>query len=311
MRNPSVEERQQAILEILPNKADLQVLFPKEADKIWPLMEKYRQGMQANIAVVTKVLTWNPTVSVECLDVRKINPPEPAYAPLLAQIPPDILAYKIIKKGKHEKSEEALYLHVNGRWIHLKGNTVLLEGLEENQAEVKREVTVIRELKDVKFDATDPATSLAVALLKLEEAMQNSSAEMRRKAYLDLQPTKADLQLLFPQVADRLWPYYDTGKITAKDSDSFAKSWNYLRTVSFKLYNVRAKDPDDEYGGILKMIPPETPFFLVDRYAVSTKSGTGGYSYMYANGHWFFMREIEQLPEFISSLPPRESSNRQ
>ena len=90
----------------------------------------------------------------------------------------------------------------------------------------------------------DPAESLKAAMMKLETSMRDPSAAVRKQGYLEMCPTKADLQVLFSKYAEELWPSFDCNRNeTSSDIDKFAKEWNKVQADSFKLFDVRKEDP--------------------------------------------------------------------
>jgi hypothetical protein len=154
--------------------------------------------------------------------------------------------------------------------------------------------------------AVDHAGSLKAAIMKLEASMRDPSATVRKQGYLEMCPTKADLQILFSKYAEELWPSFDCSRNeTPSDIDKFAKEWNKVQTDSFKLFDVRKEDPLKEYEAILKILPKEVPVFQVDRYGKASRTGTGDYAYLYANGHWFFIRGLEDAPKYLVELDKR------
>ncbi|WP_395747587.1 hypothetical protein [Prosthecobacter sp.] len=121
MADTSVEAKKAALEGLLPTKADIQLLFPNGADKLWEKLSMRYEQMKMNIDKVAEELARDEWIDIKVIDVRK-DDPTGRYEKVLQVIPKDIPVCRIIKTGKRGGSAgSGSYLFVKGRWIFLQG----------------------------------------------------------------------------------------------------------------------------------------------------------------------------------------------
>jgi hypothetical protein len=137
MRTGTTEARKDALLRILPAKADMQVLFPEHADKLWPRMEPHHKAMLAHVDEVATELTRDQWVEIEAIDVRRKDDPG-RYKAVLKMLPKDIPVFRVVKRGKRHTTGSGSYLYVRKHWVFLRGLEGVPRGIEMLKAEERQ-----------------------------------------------------------------------------------------------------------------------------------------------------------------------------
>ena len=124
------QEQIDALRSMLPAKKDIEYLFPKHADKLWPQMEKANQLLVDNVGKLAAEFTKGGDIrKVEVIDARK----EEKYQRILAVIPQDVIVCRAFVEREQRASGSSTFLFVGDRWIWIRG----LEGMAEYLEKLK------------------------------------------------------------------------------------------------------------------------------------------------------------------------------
>jgi|GEM_PF-3709743 len=130
LRNESVELKKDALKSILPSKTDLEFLFPKDAESLWPRMESYYQKMLVHVDEVAAQIVAKPILDIKVIDVRKEDEKKKVYKEVFAMIPENIPVYRVVIKTATGNSGSSTYLFIGERWIHFRGLESVPEMIE-------------------------------------------------------------------------------------------------------------------------------------------------------------------------------------
>jgi hypothetical protein len=126
--------RQEAGLRgILPSKKDIEVLFPRHAEKLWPGVEKGIQHYVANLdKIVADFERRGKVEKVIAYDIRADEAKEAGYYRRLLKIIPDnIPLFRIREITDKGGGSSETYLLVNGRWIWIRELYTVAEYLDK------------------------------------------------------------------------------------------------------------------------------------------------------------------------------------
>ena len=123
MASGNKEKQSKALKAMMPTKKDLEYLFPKHADKLWPGYEEENKSILKSVDMVAKEITRRGEVEkIEATDVRKDkDDSEGRYKRVLAMIPKDVPVFKLLVRKKNSSSGSPPFVYVNKRWILMRG----------------------------------------------------------------------------------------------------------------------------------------------------------------------------------------------
>ena len=126
------EEREKALRAMLPTKADVAHLFPKQADKLWPMFEQENQRLLKNVDKAAKeIVDEEPQTKVTTIDIRKEEAKRAGkYQRLLAVIPSDVAVFRMVREGPRRISGSGTYLYLNKRWVLIRSLEAVPEVIE-------------------------------------------------------------------------------------------------------------------------------------------------------------------------------------
>ena len=115
------EDREKTLRSVLPNKKDVETLFPKHAAKLWPLWEKGNDFLLENVDNIAREVTRGGGIKeVKAIDMRKEKNPQ-GYKELFEIIPKDIPVFDYsIRHVNGDGSGGGSYVYLNQRWLWIK-----------------------------------------------------------------------------------------------------------------------------------------------------------------------------------------------
>ncbi len=115
-------EREKALRSILPNQKDVEYLFPKHADKLWPLWAKGNEFLVENVDKIAAEVTKGGEIKrIEAIDVRKDKNGLERYKRILEIIPKDVSVFDIVvRRADGGFSGGGSYLYLSDRWIWIR-----------------------------------------------------------------------------------------------------------------------------------------------------------------------------------------------
>ena len=121
MQSTVEEEQLKTVRSVFATRKDLEILFPKDVETLWPLLDEVQQELEKHLAEVTKELQKGGAVTgVKAINIRK-DPEAETYKEVLAMIPKDIPAFDYVVTKEKGSSGGGTYLYVQNRWIFLRG----------------------------------------------------------------------------------------------------------------------------------------------------------------------------------------------
>lgn len=107
---------------MVTTKKDLEILFPKYAEKMWPNVERANKHYLNSIDKIAAELARHGKLNkVKTLDIRESEAENPGlYRRVLTMIPKNIPVYRIGKFTDDGGGDSETYLLVNGRWIWIR-----------------------------------------------------------------------------------------------------------------------------------------------------------------------------------------------
>jgi hypothetical protein len=125
MESETEEDQLKALRAVLPTRKDIEILFPKDVEKLWPPLDQGLRDMEKNVSKVAKELRKGGRVTeVKTINIRTGREAE-SYKDVLEMIPKEIPAFDYSIKKEDGASGGGTYLYVQERWIFLRG----LEGI--------------------------------------------------------------------------------------------------------------------------------------------------------------------------------------
>jgi uncharacterized protein (TIGR03067 family) len=127
------EEREKALKAVLPTKKDVETLFPKHAEKYWPLFEEENKYVLDHTDEIAKAIGKAKTIeTVTARDVRQDKElTSGKYKRLLEMLPPDVGVYKYDIKTDYGGSGGETFFYRKGRWFWIKDAYALPEELDK------------------------------------------------------------------------------------------------------------------------------------------------------------------------------------
>lgn len=116
------EDRLTALRSILPTEQDVAYLFPKEVDKLWPILDAYNKRMEQNVDLVAKEITRGGAIKeVRPLDVRTDKRKSSgSYKEVLAVLPKDVPLFDLHVEKETSASGGGTYVLLKGRWFMIR-----------------------------------------------------------------------------------------------------------------------------------------------------------------------------------------------
>ena len=125
MASDKPEDPVNALKSILPGKEDIEALFPKHAEKLWPMMEQYVKMMMEHVSDVAKEVKSHGTVKyVQAISVRQEDA-SGRYREVLAMLPEDVPVCRVVTDYEKGSAGSSSYVYVRGHWLLIRG----LEGI--------------------------------------------------------------------------------------------------------------------------------------------------------------------------------------
>ena len=125
MVDGSKQEKIKAVKDLLPTKADIQILFPNDVDAVWGDVEKTRNRFTDNVERISaQIKQWSADTKRTAIDART-EKQENHHQEVLAIIPKEIPVYRVKYEGKinGEMDSDTLntFLYLNDRWVYFFG----------------------------------------------------------------------------------------------------------------------------------------------------------------------------------------------
>lgn len=143
-------------------------------------------------------------------------------------------------------------------------------------------------------------------LEKFHDVIQTGSDEEVKESVDRFAPNKAQVEALFPNDADKVWPMINRvrEKFT-KDYKEFAADMKKRgKPGTIETIDVRQDDSSGRFKEVLGIIPEEVPIYrVVERYEKKT---AGSSSYVKVDDQWFWFPSLESVPKLIKSPPAPE-----
>ncbi len=135
MSSTKKEERLAALQGILFTKKDIEILFPKDASKLWEKMEPAREHLLKNCDKIAKEVTRHGALKeINPKDIRASDEAKGSYRRLLAMIPKDVPVFGLHSRGESGGGGYSeTYVFVNGRWIFIRDLDALPEVLDKEK----------------------------------------------------------------------------------------------------------------------------------------------------------------------------------
>ena len=110
------EEREKTVRSMLPEKKDIETLFPKHVEKLWPVVErKVRDALKHYDALAEELIANGEMRGCVTINVRKRYPM--TFKHILDAVPKDALLFECLIDFDKGDVHRWLFVHVNGRWI--------------------------------------------------------------------------------------------------------------------------------------------------------------------------------------------------
>ena len=116
----SDDEKRKALAALLIDWPQLDLLFSRDADRIWSVYGRVRKRYLEHVDEFEYPVPAGVPVEIELIDVRQKDPSN-GYRQVLAVIPKDIPVYRALFKHERGSSGSGTYLKVKGRWCWFQG----------------------------------------------------------------------------------------------------------------------------------------------------------------------------------------------
>jgi hypothetical protein len=127
------DERTNAIRAVLPNKKDIETLFPQHAAKLWPMFDEGHKEMLRHLDQVVNELTRHGAVDKIKLTDARSKAKERTFKRLLAMIPKDVPIYDYAIEFKNgDRAGGGSYLYVNKHWVFISDAESIPEFLDRS-----------------------------------------------------------------------------------------------------------------------------------------------------------------------------------
>jgi hypothetical protein len=140
MASEKKEERLKALERITFTQQDMEVLFPKHADKFRKKFEEARKELLEHCDGIAKQVTKHGAVKkVETTDIRTKEKVNPEFQRLFSMIPKDIEVFEVHVVGEDGGGgTSSSYVFVNKRWIFIRDIEVLADFLDGTNDKSKK-----------------------------------------------------------------------------------------------------------------------------------------------------------------------------
>lgn len=146
--------------------------------------------------------------------------------------------------------------------------------------------------------------SLEQTKARWNQAVVSADAAERGTVIDEMWPNRKDVDILFPDHAEKLTRFLELAKSRMKKQVENApekelqEERERRRNVrKIETINVRINDKSGRFKAILKIIPPDVPV-----YRIVEKGGGGSSTYLFLNGRWIHFMGLESVPEILSKL---------
>lgn len=114
------KERMSALESAMPNKQDVAVLFPKNPEKAWELIEQENAKLKKEIDILSaEFQRGSAIIDVNVVNLRKKDD-SGKYKDLFTKIPKNIPVYTLLfKVEKGGETGSPVYVFVNNKWIFI------------------------------------------------------------------------------------------------------------------------------------------------------------------------------------------------
>lgn len=132
------EEQIESLKRILPAKKDIETLFPKHAEKLWPLFEDDNKRRLEHVAEIAGEMSRKGLVKkIRLIDARKDLDPKlernTSYRYLFQIIPQDISVFEAVIDFEKGSAGMDAYLFVNERAIFIRGFSGMAEAIKKSE----------------------------------------------------------------------------------------------------------------------------------------------------------------------------------
>jgi hypothetical protein len=129
------EDRVKALNSMLPTKKDIEALFPKQAEKAWPLIEMMNKHWLEHIDDVAKDMARQGEIKkITAIDMRKDKGGiADSYRRLLVTVPETVGVYEIRIEHEGGSGRGGTYLYHSGRWFWIRDCDTIPEELDKKK----------------------------------------------------------------------------------------------------------------------------------------------------------------------------------
>jgi hypothetical protein len=116
------EDWEKTFHSMYPTKKDLEYLFPRHAEKMWPVLEQdFQEKLKGLLKNGDKEITANGAIKkIQPIDVRKDENARKRFAGALATIPKQVPVFQLAveyERGTRTFADATACLRVQGRWF--------------------------------------------------------------------------------------------------------------------------------------------------------------------------------------------------
>lgn len=124
--DPALQKK--TLLGFVPDKADVEAVFPDHATKIWPKMEEMIAGYYGKNyqRFAEELKSKGELLEVEVIDVRTEKLPQ-EFDAVLKAIPSDVEVCRIVARYSKGSGGSSSYVKVNDRWVFWQEFGMMLE----------------------------------------------------------------------------------------------------------------------------------------------------------------------------------------
>jgi hypothetical protein len=120
-----------ALDSVLPNKKDVETLFPRQEARLWPLFDASNKHVLEHVDEVAKQIKSGGAIKeVKVQNVRTDHDLKEKYAKVLKLVPGTVEVYEYVLKKERGASGGGAFVLVNGHWRFIKDLDALPEILE-------------------------------------------------------------------------------------------------------------------------------------------------------------------------------------
>jgi hypothetical protein len=145
--------------------------------------------------------------------------------------------------------------------------------------------------------AKDSPAALEAFIRVLHQGMRSKDPAEQLRTLNSMNPTRKDVDTLFPAQAEKLWPMIESRKKLLEDNlEKVAAEFTRGGEIqSIELKDVRAPGDEESSKALLEMIPKTVAIYdcVVKREKRTSSSG----SYLYVNDHWVFIKDVKDVPK--------------